>query len=572
MNLSRDTDRASSKKVAIYARYSSDLQNVRSIDDQFRVCQERVEREGWTVHEHYMDYALSGSTLVRPGLQRMLQDARDTKVDIVLVESLDRLSRDQADIATIFKHMQFAGIEIITLCEGRVGVLDIGLRGTMNQLFLVDNANRVRRGQLGRIKAGKVMAGLGYGYDVVRRFDASGAAVHGERSINQEQAKIVRRIFEEYAAGQIPFAIVLGLNRDGIPGPTGGEWTRSTVGGSLLRRTGILNNEAYIGQIVWNRHTYIMNPDTGRRVFRRNPETSWVREAVPSLRIVSDSLWNRVKRRQQKIKQDRLNSPRKYELDKRIREHFRDHHPTYLLSGLLKCSCCGGGFVIMRRGGYGCATLANRGTCTNTMRIERRAVENRVLNLLKVFLADDPVKFAAFCEAYARRLKDMRIERNELKTEYLAELTRIEEDYERLTDVPNGAHVGSKLQTDIDRLTARHRIYTRVLARLRDTVDPMEIHYGSYVDNLVDALARNRRHQDSFHAFRAAIGQIDLKPNEGGTELLVEIKGGRPKRRHKPKMERQSPTELKVGEKNYAHAAYFGLDVQYRGERSSGGI
>lgn len=222
------------KKVAIYARYSTDLQNARSIDDQIRVCRDRSEREGWTVHECYTDYALSGATIVRPGLQQMLQDARSGKVEVILVESLDRLSRDQADIATIFKHMQFAGIEIITLCEGRVGVLDIGLRGTMNQLFLVDTANRVRRGQRGCVKAGKVPAGVGYGYEVVRRFDSAGVPVHGERKVNQNQAQIVRRIFKEYAAGQTPYSIVVGLNNDQVPGPTGGEWTRSTPEACLV--------------------------------------------------------------------------------------------------------------------------------------------------------------------------------------------------------------------------------------------------------------------------------------------------------------------------------------------------
>ena len=104
----------------------------------------------------------------------MLQDAQAGKADIVLTESLDRLSRDQADIAAIFKHMQFAGVEIVTLSEGRVGFLDIGLRGTMNQLHLIDTAHRVRRGQHGRAKAGKVPSSLSYGYDVVRRFDESG--------------------------------------------------------------------------------------------------------------------------------------------------------------------------------------------------------------------------------------------------------------------------------------------------------------------------------------------------------------------------------------------------------------
>ena len=330
--------------------------------------------------------------------------------------------------------------------------------------------------------------------------------------------------------------------------------------GSVPRGIGILNNEAYIGQIVWNRHTYITNPDTGKRVFRCQPVDAWVRESVPKLRIVSQGLWDRVKRRQQKILRNRMNSPGMAELNKRIKEHFRDHHPSYLLSGLLKCGSCGGGFVIRRRGNYGCATHENKGTCDNILRIDRKAVEDKVLSLLKTFLTDDPVKFAAFCEAYARRLKDMRTERFELVNEYRDELVRIEKEYDELTYESKGGRLGASLQAQVDRLTARHNIYTRVLARVRDTVDPLETHYSIYVNGLVDALARHRRHQDSFHSFRAAIGQIVMTPNKDRTELLVDIKGGRPERRRKPRMVRHSPTELVDSDIAPTRAIYFGLD------------
>lgn len=135
------------KKVAIYARYSSDLQHERSIDDQIRVCSDRAKREGWSIYESYADYAISGADMKRSGLQSLLLDARAGRFNIILAEALDRLSRDQADIATIFKRMQFAGIDIVTLSEGRVGIVDVGLRGTMNQLYRIETANKVRRGQ-----------------------------------------------------------------------------------------------------------------------------------------------------------------------------------------------------------------------------------------------------------------------------------------------------------------------------------------------------------------------------------------------------------------------------------------
>src|SRR5262245_52697666 len=100
------------KSIAIYARYSTDLQNKRSISDQIHVCRERAHREGWKVFDCYTDYALSGASMRRPGLQQMLRDAREGSFSIILVEALDRLSRDQADMATIYKRLHFRGVEI----------------------------------------------------------------------------------------------------------------------------------------------------------------------------------------------------------------------------------------------------------------------------------------------------------------------------------------------------------------------------------------------------------------------------------------------------------------------------
>lgn len=60
-----------------------------------------------------------------------MQDAQARQFDVVMAEALDRISRDQADIATLFKHMQFAGIPIVTLAEGEISELHVGLKGTM---------------------------------------------------------------------------------------------------------------------------------------------------------------------------------------------------------------------------------------------------------------------------------------------------------------------------------------------------------------------------------------------------------------------------------------------------------
>ena len=88
-------------RAALYARVSSDLQSADSIEDQLRMCSEWAAKEAWQVVERYFDQGISGASLIRPGIQKLLQDAAAGKFDIILTESLDRLSRDQEDIAHI---------------------------------------------------------------------------------------------------------------------------------------------------------------------------------------------------------------------------------------------------------------------------------------------------------------------------------------------------------------------------------------------------------------------------------------------------------------------------------------
>ena len=121
-------------RAAIYARYSSDNQRDASIEDQLRLCREHAQREGWQVVESYTDHAVSGASLLRPGVQALLSDAQSGRFDVVLAESLDRLSRDQEDIAGVYKRMHFTDVRMVTLSEGEISELHIGLKGTMGAL------------------------------------------------------------------------------------------------------------------------------------------------------------------------------------------------------------------------------------------------------------------------------------------------------------------------------------------------------------------------------------------------------------------------------------------------------
>ena len=97
-------------RVALCARYSSDNQRDASIEDQLRLCRLHAEKQGWTVVDSFTDRAISGASLLRPGIQELMSDAQRRRFDIVLAEAMDRLSRDQEDIAGLFKRMAFAGV------------------------------------------------------------------------------------------------------------------------------------------------------------------------------------------------------------------------------------------------------------------------------------------------------------------------------------------------------------------------------------------------------------------------------------------------------------------------------
>ena len=98
-------------RAVIYARYSSSLQSESSIEDQVHQARALIETHGWNLINVYSDAAVSGATTLRPGYQKLLEDARDHQFDVVVAEGLDRLSRDQEDIAGLYKLLSFDAAE-----------------------------------------------------------------------------------------------------------------------------------------------------------------------------------------------------------------------------------------------------------------------------------------------------------------------------------------------------------------------------------------------------------------------------------------------------------------------------
>ena len=115
----------------------------------------------------------------------------------------------------------------MTLAEGEINELHIGLKGTMNALFLKDLASKTRRGQRGRVEAGKIPGGKSYGYRLVPTLNADGTVNRGEREIIEDEARIIKRIFKDYVEGKTARQIAADLNKEGVASPRGGAWNAS---------------------------------------------------------------------------------------------------------------------------------------------------------------------------------------------------------------------------------------------------------------------------------------------------------------------------------------------------------
>ncbi len=127
MNEIRSASEPRMKKALIYARFSTDLQNERSIEDQITLCKDYASRANIDVIDVYEDRARSGGSIMgRDGLLRLMDRAKDGSFDIVVVEALDRLSRDMEDLAGIHKRLSFLGIEIRAVHEGVVNTVLVG--------------------------------------------------------------------------------------------------------------------------------------------------------------------------------------------------------------------------------------------------------------------------------------------------------------------------------------------------------------------------------------------------------------------------------------------------------------
>jgi len=384
-------------KCAIYARYSSENQKETSIEDQIRKCREFAFKNGWQIlEEHiYFDKAQSGlSTQKREQFNELCELISTGKAPFryLLVDETSRLSRNINDALKIYHTFKLKNVEIFFVNQGINTMQEFSeefltFHALIDNMSVKETAKRTHRGLEGQFIKGFSAGGRHYGYkskpvysgkmDIYGNPIAEGYILE----IFPEEAETVKRIFkligeEGYSARRIANLLNKELKETGKPRPPRGDYWRVST---IIR---ILQNELYIGKLLWNKTKTQRDSATGKRKRIINKFEEWKSRIDDNLRLISDQLWEKVQSRSNKFE----NTRRFVEIKKQ--------YSTHLLIPYAKCEECGGTFSIVSGGKYakyGCSNNWNKGSscCKNSIRIKKTLLEELIIYALIKELAND---------------------------------------------------------------------------------------------------------------------------------------------------------------------------------------
>jgi DNA invertase Pin-like site-specific DNA recombinase len=454
-------------KPGTYARYSSDLQRQASIEDQQRRCCAEITRRGWPSPQHFADSEIAGSVARgRPGYQALLAAARSGEINVIIVDELSRLTRDPEELAGLRKRLKFWGCHLVALLDGvdtvnsPAAAAAVMLLGAYrNEAETEATAFRTHRGLQGRVLKGMHAGGAIYGYrtrpvhtDRPGDPPGTGEVIGYEYLIHEAEADVIRSIFEWYAGGLSCRAIAHRLNERGIPSPgrrwrdgrhLRGTWCHSAIQGWADARTGLLNNEKYIGRLIWNRTHRPRDPERdGKKTLRLARADEWTVVEAPDLRIVPQELWERVKARQH-ARSCAGNGT------KAVAKTIR------LLSGFLKCSKCGGALTIRGACTYRCAARYDRGqaVCDSVVSVNAAHAETAVLSFLGECLSADRIVERAMALSKERRRS--RTQPTSQRDDLLREIAQVEAEAARLVEALGRGLLVSQIEGRMRQIEAR---------------------------------------------------------------------------------------------------------------------
>lgn len=349
-------------RVALYARFSSDLQRSESIDAQIRAMKKYCEQNRMIIIDTYVDEAKSATSDKRPSFQRMIEDSKKRIFDVVLVHKLDRFSRNRYDSAMYKRTLKVNGVKVFSVLENLDDtpesiMLESLLEG-MSEYYSKNLAREVMKGLKENALQCKHTGGqppLGYYVDEDKRL-----------SVDDREAEAVRLIFDRFAQGHSYDEIISELNAKKYYTKNGNTFKRNSL-------YSILTNEKYSG-------VYVYNKSSSKDMFgKRNThlykdDESIIRVPNGCPQIVDIDTFNKV---QERIAEN-----------KQLTGYYNTKH-RYIFTGLVFCGYCGRRFHGNRRYSgrnkslyvtYRCPT--HKDQCINK-EINRYFLEDFVLDKIK---------------------------------------------------------------------------------------------------------------------------------------------------------------------------------------------
>ncbi len=527
-------------KCAIYARYSTDMQRAESIDAQIRKCRAFAQLKGWEVlDEHiYSDEAVSGASINgRQNFQRMIESAKHKPkpFDYILADDTKRFARDVVTLKSSFKILQFNGVNIYFVSEGidttqKAADFLLTIYGGIGENDLQYIAQTTHRGLESQFLKGFNAGGRAYGYrsepvfgDKLDRFGKP-VPIGYRRTIDPDEAKVVRRIFKEYANGRSPRVITKGLNDDGIPPQRTGvkgtkTWCYLTICGDSRRQTGILNNELYRGRYIWNRTRWVKNPETGRRTPFQRPREEWNTIDMPQLRIVSDEVWQRVKDRQKRIGE--ITTRKNY-------QNTKEEYAKYLFTGLLRCKC-GGNYVVISSGAgnpyYGCSAHRNKGNtvCDNQLYVRESVLMKSILPFFKDEIMN---RYTDTLVAKVNKLVSKIVDKSDYRErEAIESLRKVNGEWENIKKAIIMGAITETTAVMLKDTEAKKKNFEAELSQIRALKDEPPVRVSKneiqeYITNFDQTLSKNTTLARS--ELRKHLGDIELEPkvDRKGRDML----------------------------------------------------
>lgn len=356
------------KKVALYARFSSDNQRSESIDAQIRAMKKYCQNKRYQIIEIYLDEAKSATTDKRPAFQKMIADSAKGTFDIVLVHKLDRFARNRYDSAIYKTKLKKNKVKVYSVLENiddspESVMLEALLEG-MSEYYSKNLAREVMKGMVENALQCKHTGGkppLGYDLDQNKKL-----------IINEKEAEAVKRIFELYNQGYGYGQIIGHLNRQGFKTKKGRSFRKNSI-------YEILINEKYTGVFIYNKAESKDALERRNNHLRKNDDKI-IRIENGCPQIIEEATFQKATERMIKNKL----APGAY-----------GSREFYLLSTKMRCGICGkkmignlrySGRSKSRYVSYRC--LTHRSECKNK-EVNKDYIDDYILIILKQHIFED---------------------------------------------------------------------------------------------------------------------------------------------------------------------------------------